>query len=98
MKNDRILLVEESSDVKLVCKAEGYPIPEVKFKFNGNLMVNFESKYDKYSKDITIFLRNVTKKHNGTYSCYLNDEVYKSIDILIKCINFRNHTFSIDYC
>ena len=88
MKNDRVLIVNESSDVKLVCKGEGYPIPEVKFKFNGNLLVNFESKYDKYSKEITVYLRNVTKKYNGTYTCFLNDEIHKNIDIIIKCNDF----------
>lgn len=84
-KNERALVVNETSDLKLVCKAEGHPIPEVKFTFNGNLLANVESKYDQYSKEIWTYLHNVTKKNNGTYACYLNDAVYRSIDLIIKC-------------
>lgn len=78
--------MNETADVKLVCKAEGNPVPEVKFMFNGNALVNFESKYDKHTKEIWINLRNMTKKFNGTYSCYLNETMHKSIDIMIRCI------------
>lgn len=85
MKNERVAIVNETSDVKLICKAEGYPIPEVKFMFNNKFLVNFESKYDHFSKEISVHLRNVTKKYNGTYSCYLNDSHRKSIDMLIRC-------------
>lgn len=77
-------MVNETADVKLICKAEGNPVPEVKFTFNGSPL-NFESKYDKYTKEIWMSLRNMTKRDNGTYACYLNETMQRSIDIIIRC-------------
>lgn len=58
--------------------------------FNESPLDNFESKYEKYTKEIWISLKNMTKKDNGTYSCYFNETTQKAIDIMIRCILLKN--------
>ena len=39
-----------------------------------------------FSKEMLISLKNVTKKHNGTYVCLVNNEIQKSINLIVKCL------------
>lgn len=83
--NSKPLVVNESSEATIACKAEGYPVPDVKLKFNGHLLVNVESLLEDNVKWISIFIKNVTRKYNGTFTCYVNDDNKQNLDLLVIC-------------
>ena len=81
--------ISEMSNMNLSCTAEGYPIPNVKWQFNGKDISTFaiqtSADYNMFSKTIRLSLKSVKRENNGTYSCYLNDQFKQDLNIFVLC-------------
>ena len=75
----------ELSSVAFGCISEGYPVPNIKWKFNGADLKDFGINQTNSIKHIWIEFKKVNRKNNGTYTCYLNDKVKHEFDLLVKC-------------
>ena len=90
--------INEFSSVNFNCSSQGYPIPDIKWKFNGQDLTNFSSYSTNSSKVIWLGFNRVERGHNGTYTCYLNENIKQDFDLIVKCQYFyficlRGHIF-----
>ena len=79
------LNVDEYKSISFGCIGEGYPLPNIKWKFNGEEITDYHYNQTRYIKQIWIDIKNATKDNNGTYACYLNDKLHHSVNLFVNC-------------
>ena len=82
------VIIDEYSPTSIGCSAEGHPVPNIRWKFNGMDLINYPSNESSSSRNIWLNFERVKRKHNGTYSCFLNDENRRNFHLIVKCSNF----------
>ncbi|GFS41621.1 peroxidasin [Nephila pilipes] len=62
------------SSVELLCNAKGQPMPQIKWKKNGNILV-IESDHHRINSHGDLYMFNIKKEDDGHYECIAENDV-----------------------
>ncbi|GFT51376.1 peroxidasin [Trichonephila clavipes] len=66
--------IEVGSSVELLCNAKGQPMPQIKWKKNGNILVT-ESDHHRINSHGDLYMFNIKKDDDGQYECIAENDV-----------------------
>jgi hypothetical protein len=80
------LVINEGERVQFKCTGEGHPLPEIKWLVGDTFIYSHRTNYtSEYSKEIWLIFDYVSKTNNGSYTCYYNESIKETIDLIVNC-------------
>lgn len=81
------LTVREGNSLDIGCVSTGYPVPNIKWAYGkiDNILSDYYSNITRDSQQIWLNFRNITRKNNGTYICFLNEKIKHRLDLIVLC-------------
>lgn len=68
-------------DVEMECRAQGEPLPAVRWLKNDNLVVPSQNKYSITGEGITLKVKDINFSDTGAYMCQAQNAAGKRIEI-----------------